>query len=196
VHLAWPIAVVLCSVTVGTLLGAAVGGRGLGVARVVSSIAAAAAVFQLLPDAWEALGTAAMLAAGFAYALPSLLERARPDRGQAHELAFAGLLAHQVVDGIGLALFRQEPSVMLALAAHLTPMTAAVVLAFGGDRRAALRRGVPMGGAVLVGVGLGGLAPSAWVEASEPWLTAIAAGLLLHIASHGVGHKHDDHDDH
>ena len=186
----WPIVVVLCSVSVGTLLGAAVGQRGLGLARIVGSVAAIIAVLQLLPEAWESIGTAAFVAAGAAYFLPSLLELGRTKPSQAHEIAFAGLLAHQVIDGVGLVLFREEPSVVLALTAHLTPMTAAVVLAFGGDRQAALKRGLPMALAIFAGVALGGLAPSVWVEASEPWITAIASGLLLHIASHGIGHEH------
>jgi hypothetical protein len=132
---------------------------------------------------------------GFAGALaaPAALERwPRAHRHSGHgarvELAFAGLVAHQVLEGtaIGAASAVPGPPVVALLAAgHTVPLVAIAVYGFSAHDgpRSALRRG-----ALLVGVTAAASAAGAglvgWSPGGEPWVQAVLAGLLLHLLGH------------
>ena len=179
------------SVAAGSALGLLVGQRGLGVARIVAALAAMLAILGLFPEAWEGLGFLSILVVAAGFALPAGLERiGQQHAARAHDVAFAGLLAHQLLDGIGLVLLHDNEGVLLALGAHVVPMSAAVVLAFGATREVAIQRGSAMAAAIGLGIAVGGMVPEAVVHTGEPWLAAAASGLLLHIAMHTGPHDH------
>src|SRR5262249_13028658 len=107
---------------------------------------------------------------------------------------YVGLLLHHVGDGFGIGLYagpmhagHDHYDVLAALGGHTVPLAALMVLAFKthrGSVNAALRA-VGIAGAVVLGVWIADLLPIARLEAWEPWLTAVVAGLLLHIVAHG-----------
>jgi zinc transporter ZupT len=76
--------------------------------------------------------------------------------------------------------------VLLAFAAHIVPVTTVMVLAAlaAKGRRAALYYAVGLGVAVATGVLLATAALTALSQGVEPWISAVVAGLLLHVVVH------------
>jgi hypothetical protein len=193
------------SVVVGTIavgLGLAslpgLGARALGAVRSFALAAAVTVVLlHLLPDAIEALGVRAALAMALGLVLPMAVERglakqaARDGVRLAFEVGFAGLLAHQVGDGLALwALARDDAHLggLLAVGAHIVPVTTVMVLpdVEAGDVRRAWLRAAGLGAATVAGLGLGAVVPEGASAGVFPWITAVASGLLLHVVAHEV----------
>lgn len=176
----------------------------LGPARTFALAAAVTVVaVHLLPEAVSSLGVVAFGALALGLVVPTLGERlavrVMRARGGALErgtvavhVSFAGLLVHQIGDGMGLWVFaggaRPSLDVALALGAHTVPLTMLVVLAplSAGHRGLAFARAGALALATCVGVLLGVLVPAGMLETVEPWTAAIVAGLLLHVLWHDV----------
>jgi len=158
------------------------------VARVVAFGAALAVVFgMLLPEAVGRLGAVAWGIALVGFAGPFAIERLT--RGSGEQLAFAGLVVHQVIDGIQIALTAAlGPLVTLALGAHGAPLVGAAVLATAerdGVRRATME-GVTLLLATCAGVAIGVLVPGAAVDPYAAHVQALISGLLMHVVWHAV----------
>jgi hypothetical protein len=224
-----PVVFGIVSVLLGALLGLWPGARAswLAPVRALAIGAGLAVVFAaLLPEALEAKGAVALAPFAAGFAAPMLLERVlghpphvgepgvRPAAFLGLELSYLGLLLHQVGDGLTMGAYagpdhQAHPhfDVFLAIAGHTIPVTAAVALAFSEHRgrRSGLVRSVALAIPVLVGVGLTrvGFAEQI-ISANHGWVSATAAGLLLHVVLHGShaptpGHHHEhelehDHD--
>ncbi|HEY6556193.1 MAG TPA: hypothetical protein VI072_02930 [Polyangiaceae bacterium] len=209
-----PVAVAVSSVAAGALLALLPAGavRALGPVRTFALTASVTVVLvHLLPEALEALGALALVVFGCALLLPNALhsvgERMRrsatasaPGRPSlALEIAYAGLLVHQLADGIGLGTYGDpahgghehhhvHADVLVAIAAHTVPIVAAVVLgmqaAYG--RRVALIRALVLALATCAGVLITELVPNEIMAHASGWIAAAAAGLLLHVVTHAI----------
>ncbi len=192
----FPVLVAAGSVALGAALAAVPGARrALGPVRlVVLALALGVAVVSLAPAAFRALGPVAVLGVLGGLLVPSLTERAAgrvlATRGAEGRLAsavsFAGLLAHQVGDGMGLFAVQASMEVAFALAAHTVPISAVVVLDAlrAGSARTAAWRALALALATVFGVVVGGAVPGALVARVEPWIGAVVAGLLVHVVAH------------
>lgn len=191
-----PLLTALGAVGVGLALGLATDARWLGPARIVAAIAAAAAVvFQLAPEAAHDLGWVALLLVAGAAAFPFFVDAVGRGLGggrPALGVAYAGVLLHQLADGLTLGSLASvhhdhghEVS-YVALAAHTVALAALFTLLVRerAGRGAALLAGSGLGGALLGGALTVGWLPIAWIEALHPWVVAVAAGVLLHVALH------------
>jgi uncharacterized membrane protein YraQ (UPF0718 family) len=189
------------------LLGAAVGfsrrvgDRHLGPVRSFAFAAALAVVVgQFLPDALEGIGVWAGVPFAIGVLAPWALERitARISRG-AHslglEVGYLGLLVHQLGDGVGMGTYtgprhegHSHTDVFLAIGGHTVPVAAMVVVAFvraKGPKVAAVRA-LGLAAAVLAGVLGSRLSSLSVAEAHHAAISALVAGLLLHIAMHDL----------
>jgi hypothetical protein len=190
----FPVLVAAGSVALGAVLAAVPGARrALGPVRlVVLALALGVALVSLAPAAWRALGPVALVGVLAGLLVPSLTERAaglavRSAPGRtASAVSFAGLLAHQVGDGMGLYAMQASIEAALALAAHTVPISAVVVLDAlrAGTPKIAALRALLLALATVTGVLLGGAVPGAWVAQVEPWVAAVVAGLLVHVVVH------------
>lgn len=195
---------VLLSVAAGAGL-AFLGGRDRRhLARVVDSFSLVACmvvvIVHLLPHAISRAGLLALLPFAAALLIPLYFERWAHQRAGEHshgraalEIGYAGLLLHQMGDGLGLGTFasgahegHDHVELAVAIFAHTVPVAAVVTLAFirHAGARSALLRAAGLAGAGFVGVALAGGTPSAFLAVSEPWVTAVVAGLLLHVITH------------
>lgn len=206
-----PLAIGFVAVSLGTAL--ALGPRtdsriGPGI-RLVALVAALAVIgAHLLPESIHALGWIALLWLALGAALPSLLHvvvRALltgRSKEQSHdgaalaalELSYVGLVVHRFGDGLSMGAASRATSspwaelvVLLALAAHIVPVTTVMIYAVRDLRgpRSALVRGAGLLVATLAGI----VAVSLLGASSEeplPWVSALVAGLLLHVVSHEV----------
>jgi uncharacterized protein len=206
-----PLLVSLVCVGVGGLLGLVPGGSArtwAGPVRTFAFVAAMAiALGELLPEAIAGGGVVTLLAFAAGWGVPVGLERLarrlRQGQGNASdaggmgrwglEAGYIGLLAHQVVDGLALgtamgpAFAETRVSLTAAIAAHSVPVAALVAIAYRDRRglRSALWRVAGLGAAMALGasvMGAGGVAPP---SALAPWLSAVVAGMLMHIVVHG-----------
>jgi hypothetical protein len=190
----FPVLVAVGSVALGAVLAAVPGARrALGPVRFgVLALALGVALASLAPAAWRALGPVALVGVLAGLLVPSLAERAaglavRSAPGRtASAVSFAGLLAHQVGDGMGLYAMQASIEAALALAAHTVPISAVVVLDAlqGGAPKVAALRALLLALATVGGVLLGGAVPGLWVAQLEPWVAAVVAGLLVHVVVH------------
>ncbi|MCE9580367.1 MAG: ZIP family metal transporter, partial [Deltaproteobacteria bacterium] len=170
--------------------------RAFALAAVVATV-----VVHLLPEAIAAGGGAVLVAFAVALAVPGIFarianlaaSRGRPVRGQrlAAELAYASLLLHKVTDGIavGAALAPGQPAhwdVIIAVAGHTLPMAAVVAVAYRDRPRQAWLRALGLAVAIAAGAGLADAAARTAFAELAPWLTAVAAGLLLHVVTHDL----------
>ncbi|MFI5308209.1 MAG: permease [Polyangiales bacterium] len=203
-------AAALLAIALGTALGLIPGSspRSASPFRTFAMVTAVAVVLgQLLPEALGEVGIAALAAFGLGFAAPRVAERlaarfSRPacshddamctDLGL--ELGYVGLILHHVGDGIGLGLFtgplhagHDHYDVVAALAAHTVPLAALMALAFKTHRGplSAALRAVGIALSMLVGLLLARTLSPENLARFEPWLTAVVAGLLLHIVAHG-----------
>jgi hypothetical protein len=193
----------LVSVTalaLGTALGLARDewGRAVHGFHVVALLAAAAVgLGRLLPEAFQALGAAALAVFAAAFALPMLaqgLAARLPQQGGGGgrlglELSYVGLLVHKLADGAALNTYAclGQVDVVLAIAAHTVPVTAVIVMVFS-DRsgiRSGARRALGLLVATLLGIGAAELIGLDVVRQSSPWIDAAVGGLLLHVVAHG-----------
>ncbi len=193
------VSVAVVSVALGALLALAGRKRAHVVApvRTFALVASVAVVIaHLLPDALTELGVVALLPFGLGLVVPPVLERlAASGRGRhvGLELGFAGLLLHQIGDGLGLATFTGPHheghvhwEVLLAIGGHTVPVVALVVLVFA-ERRSVVAAGacaVALAAAAVAGALSTVAVPVATLAAWEPWITATVAGLLLHVVFH------------
>ena len=147
-------------------------------------------VLALLPEAAHELGGWALVAFAVGLVGPMVLQRLKGPSSL--DLAFWGLLLHQVLDGVQISaaevLSQGGLVVALALAAHTTPLVASVGFSDRkrlGLRRALVRTGL-LGLATAVGVVLGMQTASEAFHPFTPWVQAGLAGLLLHVLTHDL----------
>ena len=180
--------------------------RALEPVRTFALVAAVVVVLtQLLPAAMADIGLWALGVFGIALVAPAGFERVvrfRSGRGSgprrdpswiAVELGYIGLLWHRLADGMALGLFGGlgpaagvDIGVLVAIAAHTVPITGVLVLAYA-DRygtRHAVARSVGVAAATCLGVFIVGATPAQTMEIWEPWILAVASGLLLHVIGH------------
>src|SRR5690606_2047328 len=200
-----PMMVTLGAVLLGATL-ALVTTRGhvvLGALRTFAAIAVVTAVLvQLLPEAVQELGAAALVAFVGALVLPRFvaLLGARlmrstgiSARGVGADLGFYGFLLHQAAEGLALGTFvgdgHGHGDLVLGMAAHTVPLTAVFVAATlsARGRGSALRRTGALLVATAAGFGAAGTITATAVSGVLPWLSAAIAGLLCHILVHDEG---------
>jgi uncharacterized membrane protein YraQ (UPF0718 family) len=204
------VAIALGSIALGALLGLLPGSsaRAASPFRTFAMVTAVAVVLgQLLPEALGAVGVAALAAFAGGFFAPRIAERLAVAFSQpacSHddamctdlglELGYLGLVLHHVGDGIGLGLYtgplhqgHDHYDVLAALAGHTVPVAALMVLAFKTHRgrMSAAWRAVGIAASVVIGVWLADTLTPSQLEVWQPWLTAVVAGLLLHIVAHG-----------
>jgi hypothetical protein len=214
----FPLLVAFVSVALGAGLAFATHGDGRAKAirwiRLASVVAAVAVVaIHLVPEAVAMLGAHALAAFGAGIVLPTLLEAAIASvaRRRAHvhghhgalaalEIGYAGLVAHRFGDGLTMGAYVRANSsfsaaawVVLALAAHIVPVTTVMILAvlsLRGQRSAWYRTGV-LAASTMAGVVAATLALPIGTHGSlSGWISATVAGLLLHIVLHDIP-KHE-----
>jgi hypothetical protein len=210
----FPLAVAIVAVALGAWL--ALGQRDalntLGPLRVLALVAALAIIaLHLLPEAFHDLGALFMVlgvAAGAVgpWALQRLTVAAFRNRmdGTRHgavvalEVGYAGLAVHRFGDGLSMgAASSAEPGltsagVVLALAAHIIPVTTVMILAVDAEngRRSAVRHAAGLALATVAGVVTAGALIHGARRELSPWVSAVVAGLLLHIVTHeAFGHR-------
>lgn len=201
----FPSAVAVLAVTLGAVAGFLPGwGRGTGpFVRSFAMVAAlGVAAFQLLPEGVEALGGAAAAAAALGYAVPALIgwvgaRVGSPRRATriALEVGWAALLVHQVGDGLALGAMsggahagHGHADLVLALSAHTVPLATMTVLTFRErfGRGVAVARALGLALATLSGIAAAGAVSPATLAAYGPWISAVVAGGLLHLAIHDL----------
>lgn len=196
------------SVALGSLLALlpGVGARSLGPIQTFSVAAALTVVIvHLIPESADVLGLWALVgfAAGLVapLAIEALLERIARMRLTASpldhdvitaEVGFAGLLVHQVGDGIGLWVTsgtgESSLNAAFALSAHTVPLATLFVLRFATlkGRRSALIHAGGLAAASAVGILVGTVVPASVISQFNPWVEAVVAGLLLHVITHDL----------
>jgi hypothetical protein len=175
----------------------------LGYLRTFATLAAVAVVVvHLLPEALAELGALAIplfLAGWFVPRLAHFVgQRSTSGRAQhaVLEAGYWGLLVHHLADGIGLGTYTRLPSelggshldVVVALAAHTVPLIAVVSLAYRTTfgARSALLRSLGLALASVLGVCASSLVGARTIEGFAPLISALAAGLLLHVVTHDL----------
>ena len=174
-------------------------------------LAAAFALFDLLPSAFGQLGWWAALALLVPILLGQLEHRAM---GSSSDLAtntgltvgFAAILAHAWLDGMVIGVFSQPPleraqqlGVLVAESVHSIAITAAVCLRWRerAGSQAALTRAIAIAIATIAGVLASSQLPGATSgieSAATPWIEVIVAGVLLHIAAHELHRSGCEHE--
>lgn len=191
------LAVILGTITLGTILAflPGLGPRALGVVRAFALGAAVAVVLlHLLPDALVAVGPRAFLALLIGVLLPLGIERVFDRRSAARtvelafEVGFVGLLAHSFADGLALWAVAGNTAAILALGAHVVPVTTVVVLREVEHRGwgRGLARATALAVATVAGLWAGEAVAVDVIAQVQPWITAVASGLLLHVVAHEV----------
>jgi hypothetical protein len=206
--------VAFVSVTLGAwlALGVRTDARVMRPIRVVAMLAAVVVIAtHLLPEALHELGPKALIAFVLGVLLPALVERlgslaahraqGRHEHGSqaaALEITYAGLVAHRFGDGLTLGgvtrtggPFWATAGVLLALAAHIVPVTTVMILAVlevKGRASAVVRSGV-LAVSTMTGVVVASVAVEDGPASLGPWISASVAGLLLHIVAHDVQRK-------
>lgn len=188
------LAVILGTIGLGTLLAflPGMGGRALGaVLAFALSAAAAVVMMHLLPESLAALGPPALIGLAIGLLVPAGIERLFGGHRVAFEVGFIGLLAHSVGDGVALWTFTRPDHVHLgaafALAAHMVPVTTVLVLRDTQKKGAALVRAALIAAFTILGLAAGDWLTSGVLPSIQPWISAIASGLLLHVVAHDVG---------
>jgi hypothetical protein len=201
-----PLIIAFLSVALGTALALVPrdGARIVKPIRIVALIAAVAVIAtHLLPEALGELGLWALVAFAAGMAFPWFMDLAfgligRGGGGASStplatlEVSYAGLVVHRFGDGLSMgAIARASDTrtgalvVLLALAAHIVPVTTVMVLAFVSmkGRRTAMLRAVWLGVATMGGVLVASLALERGPRDVSPWISAVVAGLLLHLVA-------------
>lgn len=198
------VSIALVSVLGGALLGIWGRRRAFSALSTFALVAALAVVLaQLLPDALAGAGLWALLVFAIGAIGPTMLERVGAKLGAKDgwglELGYWALVAHKVADGIGLGTYggghhaeHDHVAILVAIAAHTVPVVALVTLVYhrrGGMRSVLWRIGL-LALATIGGVFIPALVPATSFEASEPWITAAVAGLLMHVVAHDWQPEH------
>jgi len=206
----------MLALLVGSLAGILLRNQGWGIASLkglMASFLGGLLLFHLLPEAYALLGSKSLLLmlAGFLFmVLPERLGHPEGHGGHGHgqqgrfftaEMLWAGLIIHQVTDGIGLALAAKGNTdwhLALVVLAHRIPVAAVVIWLFYRDNRKkqAWLRVAGMAVATLVG--------ALFYRGLEPLLSSTAinmfyafiAGSFLHLLTHDFldHHAHLDRD--
>ena len=134
---------------------------------------------------------------------PTVLERVGgrfgAKDGWGLELGYWALVVHKVADGIALGTYggghhagHDHVAILVAIAAHTVPVVALVTLVYHrrGGLRSVLWRISVLAVATIVGVFIPSMVPATSFEASEPWITAAVAGLLMHVVAHDWQPEH------
>jgi zinc transporter ZupT len=199
---------------VAVVLGAALailpreGARIVKPIRLVALVAALVVIAtHLVPEALEELGPRALIAFAAGIALPWVLEAlggvvtqrraagAPSTPVAALEISYAGLVVHRFGDGLSMGAIARSSdtptaalSVLLALAAHIVPVTTVMVLAFVSlrGRSSALFRAAGLAVATMAGVVAAELALDQGPKDVSPWVSALVAGLLLHLVAPSI----------
>lgn len=196
------------SVALGALLALlpGVGARSLGPVQTFSVAAALTVVIvHLIPESADSLGMWALVGFSAGLVAPlfieALLDRIARMRVTASpfdhdvitaEVGFAGLLIHQVGDGIGLwvtsGTAESSLNAAFALSAHTVPLATLFVLRFATlkGRRSALIHAGGLAAASAVGIIIGAIVPGDVISQFNPWVEAVVAGLLLHVITHDL----------
>jgi hypothetical protein len=175
----------------------------LAVVRVAAvGAAVGVVVLKLVPDAYLGIGPVFLVPLVAAFLLPLAIERIGKARVKsatllADEIAYGGLLAHSVMDGVALRAYADDLFVLISLAAHTVPIAALIALRFEAlrSRTAGLLRAAGLAAATIAGVLLTAVIHEEAIEPIEPWIDAVVAGLLLHIALHSLS-RHDHAHEH
>lgn len=164
------------------------------------------ALLHMVPESIEAIGGWAVPALGLGLMLPALLgglgnllwragHASLEPRHVELEAGYAGLLVHKVGDGLALGVYAGDlhrtgaaHGFAAALAAHIVPVVAIVVLTFDSvrGRGSALLRALGLALAGLLGVFLTRSVTLGDMAIAQGWLSAIAAGMLLHVVTHDL----------
>jgi len=112
------------------------------------------------------------------------------------DIGYVGLVIHRFGDGLSMGAYSRVPSamsarapLMLAFAAHIVPVTTVMVLAAHATkgRRAAGFYAAGLAISIAAGVVTASAALEPLSQGVEPWISAVVAGLLLHVVVHGAG---------
>lgn len=211
----FPLLVGVVAVAFGALLalGPPAGEKSIGPIRILSVVAALFVIgWHLMPEAVHALGVWSVVAFGIGLigpkALETIMERvtekarhhhdAPAGGGTSHtalEIGYVGLIVHRFGDGLSMGAYARVPGspsagapVLLAFAAHIVPVTTVMVLAAlaAKGRKVAVYYAIGLGVAVAAGVLLATAALTELSSGIEPWISAVVAGLLLHVVVHSV----------
>ena len=167
--------------------------------------AASVALLHLLPEAIDAVGWLAVIAAAAGAIVPALLERlthheaTREAPATALAIGYAAVVAHQAGEGAALATLARTGAltvwIVLAIAAHTMPLAMIVairVLEARGEKlgpghthaRAIALALAGIALATILGAFAGSLVEAARLAQYQPWILAVVAGLLLHALAH------------
>ncbi len=165
--------------------------------RAFAVIAVAGSVaLHLLPETISAAGWPVLLACALGFVAPPLISRAvaavaagRGHRRLAIELGYAGVLLHQIGDGLGLGAMTRDNHVdwafLIGVVAHSVPLVAVITLTFAelGGVRATWWRVLGLLVATVIGIALTG-SEHVLTQDGGAWINAGVAGLLFHILLH------------
>lgn len=108
-------------------------------------------------------------------------------------LSLVAMMLHEVGDGVAIGTFASGAhaehlhlEVFFAIAAHTVPVVALLVQAFVPvwGRTVAFVQGLALGLSGMLGVALAGAVSESAAVTLTPYITAFAAGLLIHVVSH------------
>lgn len=166
----------------------------------VVAVAMAIAV-HILPEAIDGAGYWVLVPFALGFVAPPLIARVARQRAGEHrrlaaEMSYAGVVVHQIADGVGLGVLADGDGTVhwdfvIGVGAHTVPVVAVIALAFAelGGRRAALVRSAGLFAATAGGILLTRVNTS-FVTETGPWLNAAVSGLLFHVLLHDA----DDRD--
>jgi hypothetical protein len=171
--------------------------------RAFAIVAVAAAIaIHILPESIDGAGWWVLLPLVVGFFAPPLIGRATraigTHRRVAAELGYAGVLVHQLGDGLGLGAVTGASHAghthwdfLLGVGAHTIPLVAVVALSFAelGGPRAAIARAGGLLAATVAGIALTRVDESL-MSVAGPWINAAVSGLLFHVLLHDA----DDRD--
>jgi hypothetical protein len=208
----FPLVVALVAVGLGVFLalGPREGAKGLTPIRLLALVASVVTIgTHLLPESFRELGALALLGFALGLVVPWGAQRAagalyRLRKGEAAhvshadvEIGYIGLVVHRFGDGLSMGAYGAAAhgeigrmGVVLALSAHIVPVTTVMLLAVESawGRRSALAHGAGLAAATMAGVATAGIVIDHLGRHGDdvlsPWVSAVVAGLLLHIVAH------------
>lgn len=192
-------ATAVVAVTLGAIGALVAHGRmwALAPVRAFAVVAVAGSVaLHLLPETITGAGWPVLAACALGFVAPPLIGRAvevaaagARHRRLAIELGYAGVLLHQVGDGLGLGAMTRDGhtdwAFLIGVVAHSVPLVAVIVLTFAelGGARATWWRVLGLLVATVVGITLTGN-EHVLSRSAGSWVNAGVAGLLFHILLH------------
>jgi hypothetical protein len=148
-----------------------------------------------LPDALAAIGVLSLPVFLAGLFVPTVMERLLSSRREVIglEIGFAGLVLHQIGDGLALGTYTSElhaghhhAEVLIAIGAHTVPIVALVFLVYAQRKsvKSAIVRSIGLGATTCAGVLLASEAAVQTLHVAQPWISAAVAGTLLHVVFH------------